>query len=364
MTSSNFVSVSIQNLVKTYGNFQALRGVSLDIRAGEFVSILGPSGSGKTTMLQIIGGFARPTSGRVFFGNNDVTLLPPQKRDIGVVFQSYALFPHLSVAENIAFPLRARNISGAECKALVEKALDTVELGGYGERAISKLSGGQRQRVALARAIVFQPRLILMDEPLSALDKNLRETMQMELRNLHARLGATIVYVTHDQREALTMSDRVAVMSNGRIVQIDEPRTLYSSPVDHFVASFVGESTLVPVKRLGARQVALGDVVLNTASDVAQAQDIFIAIQSETLLPCSAAETEADSNYIQGTVRDLVFQGESLKASLELAGGTEIGFRIPSHRYNHLTLPQPGETVRLKLHVEDTIVVPANREVG
>ena len=296
--STNFVPVRLENVVKTYGFFTALKGVSIDIRAGEFVSILGPSGSGKTTMLQLIGGFSRPTSGHVWFGDSDVTLLPPQKRDIGVVFQNYALFPHLSVAENIAFPLRARKVPGSQIAARVETALATVELAGYGDRPIAKLSGGQRQRVALARAIVFEPRLILMDEPLSALDKNLRETMQLELRSLHAKLGATIVYVTHDQREALTMSDRVAVMNAGSIVQIDTPRTLYSAPADAFVAGFVGESTLLPVVRAGTNTVRLGEAVLRSAHPLPSGERLYIALQAEALLPCAADESDSNSNYI------------------------------------------------------------------
>lgn len=356
--STKFVPVRLENVVKNYGTFTALKGVSIDIRAGEFVSILGPSGSGKTTMLQLIGGFSRPTRGQIWFGDTDVTLLPPQKRDIGVVFQNYALFPHLSVAENIAFPLRARKVPGSQIAAQVERALATVELGGYGDRPIAKLSGGQRQRVALARAIVFEPRLILMDEPLSALDKNLRETMQLELRSLHAKLGATIVYVTHDQREALTMSDRVAVMNAGRIVQVDTPRTLYSAPADAFVAGFVGESTLLPVTRTGTNTVRLGDAVLRSSRPLPTDQGLHIALQAEALLPCAADEAHDDSNYLSGQALDVVFQGESLKVKVVLADGTEISFRAPSHHYNNIALPCAGQSVRLKLHVEDTVIVP------
>lgn len=358
--TTNFVPVRLEKVVKSYGTFTALKGVSLDIRAGEFVSILGPSGSGKTTMLQLIGGFSRPSSGKVWFGDSDVTLLPPQKRDIGVVFQNYALFPHLSVAENIAFPLRARKVPGSEIAKLVERALATVELSGYGERPIAKLSGGQRQRVALARAIVFEPRLILMDEPLSALDKNLRETMQLELRSLHAKLGATIVYVTHDQREALTMSDRVAVMNAGSIVQIDTPRALYSAPADTFVAGFVGESTLLPVARAGANAVRLGDAVLRSARPLPTQDGLHIALQAEALLPCTAEEADSNSNYLSGQVRDVVFQGESLKVEVALAGGTDISFRLPSHHCNNVALPDIGQNVRLKLHVEDTVIVTSS----
>ncbi|MEX0407396.1 ABC transporter ATP-binding protein [Aquibium sp. LZ166] len=358
--SSNFVPVRLEKIVKNYGIFTVLKEVSIDIRAGEFVSILGPSGSGKTTMLQLIGGFSRPTSGRVWFGDSDVTLLPPQRRDIGVVFQNYALFPHLSVAENIAFPLRARKVPSSQIAAQVEKALATVELPGYGERPIAKLSGGQRQRVALARAIVFEPRLILMDEPLSALDKNLRETMQLELRSLHAKLGATVVYVTHDQREALTLSDRVAVMNAGRILQVDTPRTLYSAPADAFVAGFVGESSLLPVARTGTNSARLGDTVLRSARPLPADGELYIALQAEALLPCAADETESDCNYLSGQVRDVVFQGESLKVKVVLADGTEISFRVPSHHSNNIALPQAGQNVRLKLHVEDTVIVPSS----
>lgn len=356
--STNFVPVRLQNVVKKYGTFTALRGVSIDIRSGEFVSILGPSGSGKTTILQLIGGFSRPTSGHVWFGDKDVTLLPPQKREIGVVFQNYALFPHLSVAENIAFPLRARKVPKNQIAERVEKALATVELGGYGERPIAKLSGGQRQRVALARAIVFEPNLILMDEPLSALDKNLRETMQLELRSLHKKLGATIVYVTHDQREALTMSDRVAVMNAGSIVQVDTPRALCAAPSDAFVAGFVGESTLLPVAATGPNSVRLGDAELRCARPLPSHEQLYIALQAEALLPCAPDESDDSSNYLTGQVRDVVFQGESLKVELVLADGTDISFRAPCHHYNTTMLPQAGQTVRLKLHVEDTVIVP------
>ncbi|MWB77627.1 polyamine ABC transporter ATP-binding protein [Pseudooceanicola sp. 216_PA32_1] len=357
MPASHFESVSVRNLVKTYHTFDALSDVSLDIAAGEFLSILGPSGSGKTTLLQVIGGFTGPTSGKVYFGDTDVTNLPPQKREIGVVFQNYALFPHLTVAENIAFPLKARRVGRADCEERVAQALRTVDMEGFGDRPIAKLSGGQKQRVALARAIVFEPRLILMDEPLSALDKNLREAMQLELRNLHKNLNATIIYVTHDQREALTMSDRIAVMNKGKLVQIDQPKALYRAPADHFVASFVGEATLLPVTRLGDRQIGLGGATLRTP-DVTTDGKLFVALQADTILLCDDAEDDADSNYLNGTVRDLVYQGESLKADVVLDDGTAIACRIASHHYNLRSVPELGHRIRLKMHVEDTIVVP------
>ena len=239
-------SVEIRSASKSYGAVRALDNVSLSVAPREFVSLLGPSGSGKTTLLGLLGGFIQPSSGSIHFGDRDVTFLPPHKRDIGVVFQNYALFPHMSVGENVAFPLRARRLPKASWPEKVRAALAMVGLAGYEARGVAQLSGGQRQRVALARAMIFEPRLILMDEPLSALDKQLRESMQIELRELHKRIGATIIYVTHDQREALTMSDRVAILKDGRLVQIDKPERLHDHPADSFVASFIGEASLLP----------------------------------------------------------------------------------------------------------------------
>ena len=207
--------IAIRNLTKRYGKVYALNAVDLDVHSGEFLTLLGPSGSGKTTLLMAIAGFNRPDSGSIKFGTDEVILTPPHKRDVGMVFQSYALFPHMNVADNIGFPLKLRGVGAAERDKRVEEALETVQLGGYGARNIDQLSGGQRQRVALARAFVFGPRILLMDEPLSALDKKLRERMQIELKHLHRKLGVTTVYVTHDQREALTMSDRIAVINDG-----------------------------------------------------------------------------------------------------------------------------------------------------
>ena len=222
--------ITIRGVTKTYGRVHALDAVDLDIRSGEFLTLLGPSGSGKTTLLMVLAGFNRPDRGSVRFGEREVIRTPPHLRDVGMVFQNYALFPHMSVAGNVGYPLRMRRTARAEIAARVERALDVVQLGGYGERRIDQLSGGQMQRVALARAIVFEPRILLMDEPLSALDKKLRDRMQIELRHLHDRLGMTTVYVTHDQREALTMSDRIAVINHGRLMQLDTPQRLYERP--------------------------------------------------------------------------------------------------------------------------------------
>ena len=230
--SSNVQSLPIEvsSLCKAYGSIKALDHVSLNIAAGEFLTLLGPSGSGKTTLLMALAGFVRPDSGSIKFGDREVIATPPHKRDLGMVFQSYALFPFMTVAENVAYPLKIRGVSKSDQNTRAERALDTVELGGYGDRRINQLSGGQQQRVALARAMVFEPQIILMDEPLSALDKKLREHMQIELKALHQKLDATVVYVTHDQREALTMSDRIAVINQGRIEQVDTPERLYREP--------------------------------------------------------------------------------------------------------------------------------------
>jgi putative spermidine/putrescine transport system ATP-binding protein len=356
MSTDGFVSVSIRSVSKIYGQTTALENVSLDVGEGEFMSLLGPSGSGKTTLLSLLGGFVRASSGQIFFGDRDVTLTPPHRRDIGVVFQNYALFPHMSVGENVAFPLKARGMNSEQARARVDAALVTVELSGYQNRAIHQLSGGQRQRVALARAIVFEPRLILMDEPLSALDKQLRETMQIELRQLHKRLGATIIYVTHDQREALTMSDRIAVMRNGRLVQVDTPHRLHDYPANDFVASFIGESTLVPVEHAGAGMVSLAGSALRTTRVVPQGRKILLAVQSEKLL-LDNGDLGDEWNRIAGTVSDVVFQGESLRVFITLPNNEVISFRQASHHEANRRLPPVGSSVVMGLHPEDTIVV-------
>src|SRR4051794_30842482 len=277
-------SVEIRSASKAYGAVRALDDVSLNVGAGEFVSLLGPSGSGKTTLLGILGGFILPSSGSIHFGGRDVTWMPPHKRDIGVVFQNYALFPHMSVAENVAFPLRARRLPKAIWPDKVRGALAMVGLSGYETRGIAQLSGGQRQRVALARAMIFEPRLILMDEPLSALDKQLREAMQIELRELHKRIGATIIYVTHDQREARRRSARGATLREGQWAKIDRPERLHDYPADSFVASFIGEASLLPVRRIGACSVALGPAVLKSARAIPDGEALMLAVHSEKLL--------------------------------------------------------------------------------
>jgi putative spermidine/putrescine transport system ATP-binding protein len=333
-------SVEIRGASKTYGAVRALDGVTLSVAPGEFVSLLGPSGSGKTTLLGILGGFIPPSAGSIHFGDRDVTFTPPHKRDIGVVFQNYALFPHMGVGENVAFPLRARRTPKADWPAKVRAALAMVGLAGYEQRGIAQLSGGQRQRVALARAIIFEPRLILMDEPLSALDKQLRESMQIELRELHKRIGATIIYVTHDQREALTMSDRVAILKDGRLVQI-----------------FIGEASLLPVRRVDSSSVALGSTILRSARAIPDGEALMLAVHSEKLLIDNGGRDSA-CNRLTGTVTDVVYQGESLRVFLALADGTALSLRQASHHEAYRRIPPRGGSITVTLHPEDTIIVP------
>ena len=259
--------VALRHIVKTFDNYRAIDDLSLDIEPGEFITFLGPSGSGKSTTLMMIAGFEQPTAGDILIGGSVVTHTPAYRRNIGMVFQNYALFPHLTVAENIGFALKQRGMPKPEIHEHVRRMLDLIQLSGYEARFPQQLSGGQQQRVAIARAIVFNPPVLLMDEPLSALDKQLREDLQLEIKRLHDRLGITFIYVTHDQKEALVMSDRVAVMNEGRIAQIGSPTALYDTPANRFVASFVGEANLLEAKIVGKEidgllVLKIGDVEL------------------------------------------------------------------------------------------------------
>ena len=241
--------VKFDNVDKSYdGESLVVKGLNLDIPQGEFLTMLGPSGSGKTTTLMMLAGFETPTSGEIYLEGEPISSIPPYKRGIGMVFQNYALFPHMTVNENLAFPLEVRKLPKAEVDEKVHKALSMVELQDFGTRMPLQLSGGQQQRVALARALVFEPRLVLMDEPLGALDKKLREQMQYEIKHIHERIGITVVYVTHDQSEALTMSNRIAVFNDGKIQQISTPDVLYEKPDNSFVAQFIGENNQIKGK--------------------------------------------------------------------------------------------------------------------
>src|SRR3954467_5385219 len=244
--------ISLAGVRKAYGDVVAVDGVDLDIRRGEFFTLLGPSGSGKTTCLRMIAGFERPDEGRIELAGEDVSRLPPAERDVNTVFQDYALFPHMSVGDNVAYGLKVKKVAKGERAQRVEEALAMVRLEGYGDRRPSQLSGGQRQRVALARALVNRPRVLLLDEPLGALDLKLRQQLQVELKRIQNEVGITFVYVTHDQDEALTMSDRIAVMDGGRVLQVGSPRDVYEEPGSRFVAGFVGVSNLLELPVTGS----------------------------------------------------------------------------------------------------------------
>ena len=349
--------ISIRGVRKAYGSFSALDGVSLEIASGEFVTLLGPSGSGKTTLLMVLAGFVRPDGGEVLFGDSDMTYVAPHKRNVGMVFQNYALFPHMNVAENVGYPLRLRKVGKAEIAERVDNALELVQLGGLGRRGVNELSGGQRQRVALARAIVFEPRILLMDEPLSALDKKLREQMQIEIRHLHQRLGMTTVYVTHDQREALTMSDRIAVVDRGRIRQLGTPKEIYGHPVSKFIAGFIGESYFLPVIIRGGKAF-YGDMELLTAGRLLiDDANQFLAIRPENLAILRGGQADSQSlNIFKGVVKEVVYQGESSLVCVRLSNGPQLSARLAATSLSNL--PDVGDAISLGLAPGDSIIVP------
>jgi len=346
--------IRIENVSKSYGTFLALENVNIDIGSGEFLTLLGPSGSGKTTLLMVLAGFTRASSGRVLVGGDDMTRVPPHKRDFGMVFQNYALFPHMTVFGNVAYPLRLRGLSKPEITTRVERALNLVQLGNLAKRGIEELSGGQKQRIALARAIVFEPRVLLMDEPLSALDKNLREQMQIEIRALHENLGITTVYVTHDQREALTMSDRVVVIDAGRISQIDTPRAIYERPANAFVADFIGESSLLPVQAMNGGFTFAGELL---KTDHAPQNGCFLVVRPEKM-EFYEPGMEAEHNLFRGTLKNVVYQGETLLAQIALADGRTVSLRRSTRRETMARIPAQGAEMTVALHRDDTVIVP------
>jgi len=325
--------VRLQDLTKVYGAVVAVADVALTVAAGSFFTLLGPSGSGKTTTLMMVAGFVHPTRGQVFVDGTPVAGLPPQKRDLGMVFQSYAVFPHLTVAQNIAFPLEVRKTPAAVIRQRVGEALELVRLQGYDRRLPRQLSGGEQQRVALARALVFHPRVLLMDEPLGALDRKLRAHMQAELKRIQRYVHVTVIYVTHDQEEALTMSDGVAVMRDGRVEQVGPPAELYERPVSPFVADFVGESNFI-----GGTVVAAADGRARVRTDggfefwgtpvaaLAAGQRVTAAIRPEKLLTDEAAA--ADLNRGRGVVCEVVYVGDATRYRVAVATAGTLTIKI------------------------------------
>ena len=353
--------VRFEGVRKSYdGKHFVVDDLNLAVRKGEFLTMLGPSGSGKTTSLMMLGGFEEPTFGHIFLKDEPVERLPPEKRNIGFVFQNYALFPHMTVAENVAFPLRYRGIKGQAASDKVAKALATVHLGQLGGRKPSQLSGGQQQRVALARALVFDPTLVLMDEPLGALDKQLREHMQVEIKQLQRMLGITMVYVTHDQSEALTMSDRIAVFNDGRIQQLATPEVLYEQPANRFVAGFIGENNLIPATvthvENGTAAVALGDgTILRAPAAAAQASGATtLAVRPERFFV--DADEGPDANRLRGTVSELFYLGDHLRIAVDVGAAKPIVARIPALQRRPVAF---GDTIALGCRVDDCRLLEA-----
>jgi putative spermidine/putrescine transport system ATP-binding protein len=343
----------IDGLRKHYGVVRALDGVALAVQSGELLTILGPSGSGKTTLLKLIAGFEMPEAGSVLLRGEDITTVPPARRNIGMVFQNYALFPHMTAAENIAFPLEMRGKARTEIERDVVRALDLVALGGLGARFPRQLSGGQQQRVALARAIVFSPQLLLLDEPFGALDRKLRETMQLEVRRLQQRLGLTTIFITHDQEEALVISDRIAVMRSGRIEQVGRPAEIYEHPTNPFVAEFIGESNLllgaVAARRDGYLEIAIADGTQIVATgDEPLGTPVAVLVRPERLRAGDAAEGTV--NLFRGRVLESVYVGNSYKYRIGL-DGRELLVRTPVRAEQRA--PAVGESIAVRFAPED-----------
>ena len=309
--------VILESLTKRFGDVLAVDNISLEVKKGEFITLLGPSGSGKTTIMMMIAGFQMPTSGKIFIDDKMVVYQPPFKRNVGMVFQNYALFPHMTVFDNIAFPLRMRKVEGRTISEQVGKALGLVKLEELGKRYPRQLSGGQQQRVALARALVYNPPVLLMDEPLGALDKKLREHMQLEIKSLHKSVGITVIYVTHDQTEALTMSDRIAVMNLGHIEQIGTPEEVYERPRNKFVADFIGETSFISAEVLGEREGKLelmtskGMKILASGQFMRAHGQVNVAIRPERVTFVKSLQ-EKDNTY-EGVVEESIYIGDTLK---------------------------------------------------
>lgn len=350
--------VVFDHVQKSYdGQTLVVKDLNLSIGKGEFLTMLGPSGSGKTTCLMMLAGFETATHGQILLDGRNINDVPPHKRGIGMVFQNYALFPHMTVGENLSFPLEVRGMSKSEREQRITRALDMVQMGKFANRRPAQLSGGQQQRIALARALVFDPKLVLMDEPLGALDKQLREHMQFEIKALHDRLGITVVYVTHDQGEALTMSDRIAVFNDGRIQQLAPPPILYEQPGNSFVAGFIGENNALhgTIEKLDGDKALVrlgnGDLIDATAVNIREGgQATTVSIRPERV-EFKPELMPRDAHTIEAQVQDVVYMGDILRARLKVAGQDDFVMKYRN------TLGQvklsPQQTIRIGWHPED-----------
>ena len=356
MNMSHQTLVEFVNVQKTYdGTELVIKNLNLKIEKGEFLTLLGPSGSGKTTCLMMLAGFETPTHGKVMLGGVELNNVPPHKRGIGMVFQNYALFPHMSVYENLAFPLEVRKFNTNAIKTRVEKVLEMVELMQFGSRRPAQLSGGQQQRVALARALVFEPDLVLMDEPLGALDKNLREQMQYEIKHIHENLGMTVVYVTHDQTEALTMSDRIAVFNDGVIQQLAPPNELYEKPVNAFVAEFIGENNrlqgTIKETKGSSCLVAVEDNLISATNvnEQAKGSSVTLSLRPERIILNPKVET--DMNIFEAEVLELIYLGDHIRCRMNICKNDDFIVKIPNdHTSNSLN---KGDVVTIGWQITD-----------
>ncbi|MFT0520589.1 MULTISPECIES: ABC transporter ATP-binding protein [Pseudomonas] len=352
--------VSLRGLNKHYGDFTAVDNLDLEIQDGEFLTFLGSSGSGKSTTLSMLAGFETPSSGEILVEGQSLVNVPPHKRDIGMVFQRYSLFPHLNVRDNIAFPLAIRKLGAAEINKRVDAMLKLVQLEKFAHRKPSQMSGGQQQRVAIARALVYEPRILLMDEPLGALDKKLREDLQDELRQLHRRLGITIVYVTHDQEEAMRLSQRIAIFSHGKIVGLGSGYDLYQNPPNAFVASFLGNSNFLRVKASGhgAGSFEGQPLALRLTPGLAVGQEALIMVRPEKALALTVEQAAREPlpagwNEVIAKVGEVLFLGESQTCHVMTPGGTELTVKALSAAGMPM---QPGDTVKVRWAVADACI--------
>jgi spermidine/putrescine transport system ATP-binding protein len=358
------IDVRLERVSKFFGDVAAVDDLSLDIAEGEFFSMLGPSGCGKTTTLRMIGGFEDPSVGTVYLGGRDVTDLPPYRRDVNTVFQSYALFPHLNVYENVAFGLRRKKVNKGDIETRVRETMRLVDLEGFEERKPSQMSGGQQQRVALARALVNKPKVLLLDEPLGALDLKLRKQMQLELKRIQEEVGITFIYVTHDQEEAMTMSNRFAVMRHGKIEQIGPPETVYESPATEFVAGFLGASNLLDGELAGTQgdvttvRLSSGQDIRMPAARVPSDIDtvVKVGVRPEKIsIELDEGDPSAGTNWVSGLLRMSTYIGVSNQYKVEGPGGAELTVYVQNLGADET--PAPGKKVRLTWRPEHTFVV-------
>ncbi|MCK1440570.1 ABC transporter ATP-binding protein [Bradyrhizobium sp. 15] len=351
-------AIALRGISKMYGPVPALRPTDLSVETGEFLTLLGPSGSGKTTLLNLIAGATGPTTGVILLDGRDITRMPPRERGIGMVFQNYALMPHMTVFENVAYPLRARHSPSKTIRAKVMEALERVGLRGFEDRKPRQLSGGQQQRVGIARCIVYSPAIIMMDEPLGALDKNLREQMQGEIKRLHKELGTTFIYVTHDQEEALNMSDRICLMSTGAIAQLGTPDELYFQPSNRFVAEFIGESNLISGRMEGDSRMAIAGnrSVAIPGGRASGGAELLVMVRPERVRLCSIDEPINDAvNVLSGEIAGSSFVGGMTRVTVQTENGLKLTAKMISGRIE--SRPVPGARVQVCWSPSDMVVL-------